>query len=1380
MLRKQKNSKLKPFYSVSSNSFPKTFTPMRFSAIPATEADFRKTGNPGGFSFTTVDVPVPGEDLRLKALFAKPANRSKYFHAVEHSKKRIVLHFTAGNLKGDMTTLTRHDFHVSVAFVIARDGTIYQLFPSKFWSGHIGPGIGNAGMNNAQDKCTIGIEISNYGVLHERDGNLETIYSRQKNPNTGQIGPVDVYCSLNDRLAYQKTDAPFRAEQFFPTYTDEQYESLIVLLRYLTAAWKIPRVFLPEATRYKTDEAILTFNGIVSHVNYRSSGKWDIGPAFDWERVIEGVQAAAFVPTIQRTPMLAGESEAEMELEGAGAVTSEDDLIPLLPEARDAALENDPYGDAGEQVVEPPKNRTVYALLVGINAYQEDLILDRGVMFPALRGCVADADKMEQYLKEQKGIEPIIKRLTDKNATKAAIVGQIREHLGKASPDDTVLFYFSGHGTQEKADPAWDEETDGKLECLACHYDAQTANDFLLADKELRYLIHELWADKQPHIVTLFDCCHSGDNTRAVEVSTAAFPDQKPVAKAIPYVFSQRDWSKFVFADTIALDQLKADKMAQLFPEGVHVQMAACEAHESAVEVGGEGVFTKVLVNTLRGTAGSITYHDLQSRVRAYLRNVYEQKPRFRVAGGSSGMLYRTFLGGSELQEAGLVGTIVHTKAGWSLDKGAIQGIGKAHDTIQGVGNDRIVRFRVHSIFPDYTTLQPAADSPNPANPNTVYKAHISGLMAQKIRVGFELEDINGTEQDDLLNRVTQKMADELIVVNDADETPALATRKADTPNTSDKADYVVRGRKGKYYLTYPIRNADPDDSMAYRPLVMPIESDTDNAVSILTSHLRHVARWEYIRQLENQSPGNRLQREPLSIEIWRKKPDGNDEQLTLKDSSLPLDFWSFEGQDADGKPQTVWTCPLRVRITNNSPVKLYVSALYLTMGFASYLSLLPDEVYTLEKGQSVELTYKGHAFIPFQMSQTTPLYNWPERVEYFKFIASTSLYDAAEMQLEALPEPPVIEVNRGADRDVPRMGQIAFVEPAVQGWNTQRIDLHWNNPTYNQIEPTTIEAMLNDEALADFALGLYYENKTDEEKPAIQLKEVLRDLTANVPLREKGLLGDLGLKAANSIARFRRNQRYKKAMKRNPNQFHIVSEGDSWFQHPLVTDTIDHLAASYPVFCVAAAGDTLRNMTMASEGTPPVEEYIKAIQEQHPDVFVLSGGGNDILGEQFRRYLKANVVPTPNTKPADYLEGLLNADLNALQAMYREIFTKLKTDSTNPKLKVLVHGYDYIIPLKKLNKGWLGRYMIEKGIGGSADDPQGHQLRKEILKHILTEFNARMKAVAEEFKDFVSYIETPGTVADDQWYDEIHPNSEGFALVAAKFKKRIDELMAS
>ena len=261
---------------------------MVFTNLPNKEEYFRKTGNGGEYKLSPFAVPVPNESLTLNGLLCTAAHRSGYYHDTVYQKERIVLHFTAGVLSGDMSMLTRQDYHVSVPFVIARDGTIYQLYSSKFWSGNLGgDALGNAG--NAQDKRTIGIELSNFGPMDLASDTLRMTY-----------GDFSAYCTLAQTDSYQKLPVPFRGKSYYATHTDAQYDSLIVLLRYLTTQYAIPRQFMPEPKRYLTTPDVLTFKGIVSHINYRKDGKWDLGPAFNWARVMTGVQATSFIPAQKR------------------------------------------------------------------------------------------------------------------------------------------------------------------------------------------------------------------------------------------------------------------------------------------------------------------------------------------------------------------------------------------------------------------------------------------------------------------------------------------------------------------------------------------------------------------------------------------------------------------------------------------------------------------------------------------------------------------------------------------------------------------------------------------------------------------------------------------------------------------------------------------------------------------------------------------------------------------------------------------------------------------------------------------------------------------------------------------------------------------------
>lgn len=250
---------------------------MRASSIPAYEAGFRtvpRDSDGKTFTLSPFQVQVPGTSETFQAVSCRLASGDEsYFYKEVFPKKRIVVHYTAGYLKGDIAALTQKDNHVSVPFVVARDGTIYNLWSSRYWSYHLGKGA--EGGNSEMSRSSVAIELSNLGYLRPKGDTLVT-YSG------------DPYCALDETDAYRKLDKPFRSYSYYATFTDVQYRSLGSLLRYLTRAFDIPAEFLPEPQRYAVYPGVDKFRGITTHVNYQpeSYGKWDIGPAFDWARVM--------------------------------------------------------------------------------------------------------------------------------------------------------------------------------------------------------------------------------------------------------------------------------------------------------------------------------------------------------------------------------------------------------------------------------------------------------------------------------------------------------------------------------------------------------------------------------------------------------------------------------------------------------------------------------------------------------------------------------------------------------------------------------------------------------------------------------------------------------------------------------------------------------------------------------------------------------------------------------------------------------------------------------------------------------------------------------------------------------------------------------------
>ena len=70
-----------------------------------------------------------------------------------------------------------------------------------------------------------------------------------------------------------------------------------------------------------------------------------------------------------------------------------------------------------------------------------------------------------------------------------------------------------------------------------------------------------------------------------------------------------------------------------------------------------------------------------------------------------------------------------------------------------------------------------------------------------------------------------------------------------------------------------------------------------------------------------------------------------------------------------------------------------------------------------------------------------------------------------------------------------------------------------------------------------------------------------------------------------------------------------IVARGDSWFLHPLLWETIDWLRGGYAIHSFDWPGDTLDDI-LADKSN-----WQAAIQDDTADIFMLSGGGNNVIG---------------------------------------------------------------------------------------------------------------------------------------------------------------------
>jgi hypothetical protein len=151
---------------------------MKATSIAGHEQSFLTTGldtQGKKFKLKTVTLPVAGGIDTIKVIDCLRDNNDTSFYLKEAApKERIVLHYTAGYLKGDIGRLTTQGDHVSVPYVISRSGDVYRLWDDSNWAYHLGSGV--PGGNTDMSKRSIAIEISNIGHLLKSGQNLVTSY----------------------------------------------------------------------------------------------------------------------------------------------------------------------------------------------------------------------------------------------------------------------------------------------------------------------------------------------------------------------------------------------------------------------------------------------------------------------------------------------------------------------------------------------------------------------------------------------------------------------------------------------------------------------------------------------------------------------------------------------------------------------------------------------------------------------------------------------------------------------------------------------------------------------------------------------------------------------------------------------------------------------------------------------------------------------------------------------------------------------------------------------------------------------------------------------------------------------------------------------------
>jgi len=241
------------------------------------------------------------------------------------------------------------------------------------------------------------------------------------------------------------------------------------------------------------------------------------------------------------------------------------------------------YSKRGISVIEDLSHKSgklgaYKALVIGINDYQDPKI-------PDLKSTVNDAKAMANLLSRKYGFS--VDLMLNRQATRAKVIQKLRKLALNSRPDDSILFYYAGHGDIDRVlNDGWWIPVD------ATGGDPSTYLDNTIVQKVLRSM-------KSKHILLISDSCYSGTLFGQVRSIPSVIDDKYYLS-----LYNEKSrWGMTSGNKTPVSDQ-------------------GSEGHS---------VFAYQLLKTLRNnTKPYISTHEIYARIAPIIANNSEQTPMCR------------------------------------------------------------------------------------------------------------------------------------------------------------------------------------------------------------------------------------------------------------------------------------------------------------------------------------------------------------------------------------------------------------------------------------------------------------------------------------------------------------------------------------------------------------------------------------------------------------------------------------------------------------------------------------------------------------------------------------------------------------------------------